>query len=234
VWNPSFEIDPELLNRLVGKYLLFRIYFTQAELQGKLDDSEGDWGWLGNQWIQVVPVALQEESGGLKWEDYFPDPREVLHHSIAFMIKEHDAFELYGIDKEHWDIGKFFGKLERFNNGRSKGAIFARDRQTGSYEAYKFYLKGVSDSEHGLILERVMHLAETFRDWRKTKRAKELLFSNDRLILRRVSDLLEESECEIVHWLYSPRGFEADDLRSKDGVKRISYANIFRGVKKMR
>lgn len=230
-WHPNFEIDPDLLNRLVGKYLLYRIYYTKEELEGRLDESDGDWGWLGNQRIQVVPLTLREESGGLKWEDFFPDPTEILYHSIAFIAKQHDEFELYGIDKEDFARGKFLGKLNPFKNGRSKGAIFARDRQTPWYEAYKFYLKSVREPEYRQLLNRVNELADIFRDHKKLQKEKQLLFSNDGLIFRRVSDLLEESECDIVHWLYSPRGFEPDDLRSKDAVKKIGYSNIFRGVK---
>ncbi|MGH1350091.1 MAG: hypothetical protein ACRBBN_04685 [Methyloligellaceae bacterium] len=225
-WHPKFESRDEVLKRLEGKYLIYRAH--EVIKPNGSDTYQNPFGWFGSQKVRVIPLSLSEQDNCLKWHDYYPDPNDFIHETIGIVSQAKDkVFDIFGVDKEHPDHAKFFGRFKKPKaNDVTYGAIFANNRYSGGVESYRFWLKKISEDEYQKRFKKVKELMAFFTQKENTVAQKYEKFYNDSLIFSTVADLLTEHESDLVHYLYLPDNYEPDDLRSGDIVRKIGYADI--------
>ncbi len=224
-WRPEFASSLRTIQHVQGHYFLYCANTILPVEPGEISD---EFGWLGTQKVLVVPCWITEENRILKYEDFCPHPEDQVHVSVGVVRELPDAsFEMYGVDKERAFQAKFYGRFKPFRpDGTSRGAIFARNRQKGGLEAYRFWLKRVDETKYLETLKRAKKLYEFFSKREHTLEEKYHAFYDDGTILTDVSTLLNRHEFELVHYLFLTSGLSPDDLRIKEKVRSIDRSMV--------
>ena len=230
-WSPTFESNFDTILKISGKYLLYRSH--DVTVPDENENYDIDYGWFGTQKLRIIPVSIEEEQDCLKWYDIYPDPGIFLHISTGIVVESQDAkYDIYGIDKEGEHQLKFFGRFKQIRNGETTGAIFANDRyEFGGLEAYRFWLKRVSEEEYQKHLDHIKNLSKFFGTKESTVAQKNEKYKSDKVIFTSVADLLKHHERELVHYIFIPSGFDPDQLRSESLVKDITYDVVRKPMK---
>ena len=225
-WYPNFESDFRTIESLQGYYLMYRSERVDVPPKDKTYDIP--YGWFGLQKIRVIPVSIHEQDNCLIWHDYYPDPSDLIHETIGVVIEGDDkAFDIYGIDKETYNTGRFFGRFKSLRRkDATQGAIFGNNRYSGGIESYRFWLKRVNEATYLNVKRQCSELSKFFHDVRNSFAEKTKKYENDHIIFTSVSELLQQHESDLVHYLFLPSGSDPDDLRMEETVRKVTYTAV--------